>query len=124
MCLFKDLLIKVGQILKSSSNGTGDSIISLVDLGDFLHIYPVDDNGQIAAEPLGVNTIQNSYFTMSTHYDNRGMVWAKQSIFESVAGDSSFNISGINDNVDYWKVETRYNLTEKDFTSRYVTSDN
>ena len=121
---FKDLLIKVGQILKSSSNGTGDSIISLVDLGDFLHIYPVDDNGQIAAEPLGVNTIQNSYFTMSTHYDNRGMVWAKQSIFESVAGDSSFNISGINDNVDYWKVETRYNLTEKDFTARYVTSDN
>ena len=121
---FEDLLVKVGQILKSSSNGTGDSVISLIDLGDFLHIYPIDDNGQIGAEPLGVNTIQNSYFTMTTHYDNRGMVWAKQSIFESVAGDSQFNISGLSDNVDYWKVETQFKLTEKDFVGRYVSSDN
>ena len=121
---FKDLLIKVGQIIKSSNNGTGDSVISLIDLGDFLHIYPIDGNGQIAGEPLGVNTLQNSYFTMATHYDNRGMVWAKQSMFESVAGDSQFNISGISDNVDYWKAETQYKLTEKDFTARYVTADN
>ena len=121
---FKDLLVKVGQIIKSLNNGTGDSVISLIDLGDFLHIYNVDDNGQIAGEPLGVNTLQNSYFTMATHYDNRGMVWAKQSMFGSVAGDSQFNISGISDNVDYWKAETQYKLTEKDFTARYVTSDN
>lgn len=121
---FKDLLVKVGQILKSSNNGTGDSVISLIDLGNFLHIYPIDDNGQIAGEPLGVNTLQNSYFTMSTHYDNRGMVWAKQSMFGSVAGDSQFNISGISDNVEYWKAETQYKLTEKDFTARYVTFDN
>lgn len=121
---FKDLLIKVGQIIKSCNNGTGDSVISLIDLGDFLHIYNIDDNGQISGEPLGVNTLQNSYFTMATHYDNRGMVWAKQSMFESVAGDSQFNISGISGNVDYWLAETQYKLTEKDFTARYVTSDN
>lgn len=121
---FKDLLVKVGQILKSSNNGTGDSVISLIDLGDFLHIYPIDENGQIAGEPLGVNTLQNSYFTMATHYDNRGMVWAKQSMFESVAGDSQFNISGVSEDVDYWKAETQYKLTERDFTARYVTSDN
>ena len=110
--------------MKSSNNGTGDSIISLIDLGDFLHVYDVDVNGTVAVEPLGVNTLQNSYFTMATHYDNRGMVWAKQSMFESVAGDSQFNISGISDNVDYWKAETQYKLTEKDFTARYVTADN
>ena len=121
---FKDLLIKVGQIIKSCNNGTGDSVISLIDLGDFLHIYNIDDNGQISGEPLGVNTLQNSYFTMATHYDNRGMVWAKQSMFESVAGDSQFNISGISGNIDYWLAETQYKLTEKDFTARYVTSDN
>ena len=121
---FEDLLVKVGQIIKSSNNGTGDSIISLIDLGDFLHVYDVDVNGTVAVEPLGVNTLQNSYFTMATHYDNRGMVWAKQSMFESVAGDSQFNISGISDNVDYWKAETQYKLTEKDFTARYVTADN
>ena len=121
---FEDLLLKVGQILKSSSNGTGDSIISLVDLGDFLHIYEIDENGQVGGEPIGNRTLTNSYFTMQTHYDNRGMVWAKQSMFESVAGDSGFNISGIADNVDYWKVTSEIKLTEKDFVARYLTSEN
>ena len=120
---FKDLLVKIGHVLKSSNNGTGDSVIPLVDLGDFLHVYGVDDNGQVSGEPLGVNTLQNSYFTMSTHYDVRGLVWAEQSIFESVAGDSNFNISGINTNVDYWKVETQLRITEKDFVGRYVTAE-
>ena len=120
---FEDLLTKVGQILKSCSNGTGDSVISLIDLGDFLHIYGVDENGRIDGEPLGVNTLKNSYFTMETHFDNRGMVWAKQSMFKSVAGDSNFNISGISDNVDYWRVKTEYNLTENDFVGRYLVSD-
>ena len=121
---FEDLLIKVGQILKSSSNGTGDSVISLVDLGDFLHIYEIDENGQVAGEPVGNRTLTNSYFTMQTHYDNRGMVWAKQSMFGSVAGDSQFNISGIADNVDYWKVTSEVRLTEQDFVARYLTSEN
>ena len=121
---FEDLLIKVGQILKSSSNGTGDSVISLVDLGDFLHIYEIDENGQVSGEPVGNRTLINSYFTMQTHYDNRGMVWAKQSMFSSVAGDSQFNISGIADNVDYWKVTSEVRLTEQDFVARYLTSEN
>lgn len=121
---FEDLLIKVGQILKSSSNGTGDSVISLVDLGDFLHIYDIDENGQVSGEPVGNRTLTNSYFTMQTHYDNRGMVWAKQSMFQSVAGDSQFNISGIADNVDYWKVTSEVRLTEQDFVARYLTSEN
>ena len=111
-------------LLKSSSNGTGDSVISLVDLGDFLHIYEIDENGQVAGEPIGNRTLINSYFTMQTHYDNRGMVWAKQSMFQSVAGDSQFNISGIADNVDYWKVTSEVELTEKDFVARYLTSEN
>lgn len=120
---FEDLLLKVKEIIKSCSNGTGDGVISLVDLGDFLHIYGVDEDGKIDSEPLGTGTLQNSYFTMTTHFDNRGMVWAKQSIFKSVAGDSDFNISGISDKVDYWRVKTEYNLTEEDFVSRYLVSD-
>ena len=121
---FKDLLVKVKEIIRSSSNGSGKSIIPLIDLGDFLHIYSIDDNGQISGEPLGVNTLQNSYFTMATTYNKSGMIWAKQSMFESVAGDSDFNISGIKDDVDYWKSVVNVNLTEKDFVGRYSTSDN
>lgn len=115
---FEDLLVKIKSIIKSSSNGTGDSVIPLIDLGDFLHIYDVDDNGQISAEPIGVNTLTNSYFTMDTHYDNRGMVMAKQSMFGSVAYDSQFNISGLLENVEYWKSKSIVTINESDFVSR------
>ena len=122
---FKDLLLKLKDIIKSCSNGTGDYSISLVDLGDFLHIYDIDEsNGQISGTPVGNNAFVNSYFSMKVHYDNRGMVWADQSIFGSVAGDSQFNISGISKDVDYWKTVTEYKLTEQDFEARYTSADN
>ena len=125
---FEDLLLKVKQIIKSCSNGTGDGVISLIDLGDFLHIYEYDtESGQFKGEPVGgstSNSLINSYFTMSTHFDNRGMVWYKQSIFGSVAGDSNYNITGLTDNVDYWKATTTYELTEQNFEARYSQVDN
>lgn len=120
---FEDLLIKMKNIIKSYSNGTGDSVIPLIDLGDFLHIYDINEDGQIAGSPLGKNTLQNSYFTMAVHYDNRGMVWAKQSIFNSVAGDSQFNISGVSDNVEYWKADVEYLIDERSFDKRYVANE-
>ena len=121
---FYDLLVKIGAIIKSSNKGTGDAIISLVDLGDFLHIYDVDDKGQIAAEPVNAGTLTNSYFTMQTHYSTTGMVWAKQSMFDSVAGDSQFNISGLTGEVEYWQATPQIIISEKDFVSRYSTINN
>lgn len=120
---FEDLLIKIKQIIKSCSNGTGDYVIPLVDLGDFLHVYDVDNDGQISQEPIGANTLQNSYFTIQTHYDTKGIVWAKQSIFGSVAGDSQFNIGGIKKDIDYWHTTNQITLTENDFEARYVTAE-
>ena len=125
---FEDLLLKIKQIIKSCSNGTGNGVISLIDLGDFLHIYEYDEeSGQFNGEPIGGNTFNsliNSYFTMTTHFDNRGMAWYKQSIFGSVAGDSTYNITGLTDNVDYWKATTTFELTELDFEARYSQVDN
>lgn len=118
---FSDLLVKIAAIIKSSNNGTGDGIISLVDLGDFLHIYEVDEDGQISGEPVNAGTLTNSYFTMQTHYSTTGLVWAKQSMFGSVAGDSQFNISGLVGNVEYWQATPQIMITEKDFVSRYST---
>ena len=123
---FEDLLLKIKQIIKSCSNGTGDGVISLIDLGDFLHIYEYDGE-QFEGEPIGGNTANsliNSYFTMATHFDNRGMVWYKQSIFGSVAGDSNYNITGLTDNVDYWKATTTFELSEQQFETRYSQVDN
>lgn len=121
---FKDLLLKVRDIIRSSSTGTGNSTIALIDLGDFLHIYDVDDSGQVSAEPLGKDSFINSYFTMQTNFSNRGLTSVKQSLFSSVAGDNQFNISGVDYDVDYHQVKSVYNLTEKDFVSRYVNSEN
>lgn len=120
---YEDLLLKVRQIVKSSSNGTGDGVISLIDLGDFLHIYELDERGNPKNTPIGNRGLINSYFTMATHYDNRGMAWTKQSLFGSVAGDNQFNITGLTDNLDYWHATTVYNLTEQDFTARYSQAD-
>lgn len=119
---FEDLCRKVGSILRSCSNGTGDGIIPIIDMGDFLHVYEVDENGNAANEPLGGDFI-NSYFTMSTHYDMRGMVHAKQSIFKAVAHQSDFNISGVTDNVEYWQSKSVIELTEKDFEESYLKSE-
>ncbi len=121
---YVDLLLKIRQIIKSSSNGTGDGVLSLIDLGDFLHIYELDEHGNAKPDPIGYNGLINSYFTMSTHYDQRGMVWTKQSLFQSVAGDSEFNLTGITDEVEYWQATTTYNLTEQNFVPRYSTADN
>lgn len=125
---FEDLLLKIKSIVRSSSNGTGDGVISLIDLGDFLHIYEYDvESGQFSGEPIGgttINSLINSYFTMSTHFDNRGMSWHKQSIFGSVAGDGTFNITGLLDSVDYWKALTPINITEQDFEERFSKVDN
>ena len=125
---FEDLLLKIRQIVKSSSNGTGDGVIPLIDLGNFLHIYEYDEEkGQFKGEPVGgttSNSLINSYFTMASHFDNRGMAWYKQSMFGSVAGDSQYNITGLTDNVEYWKATTILNLTEEDFEARYSQIDN
>ena len=123
---FEDLLTKVASIIKSSSNGTGNGIISLIDLGDFLHVYELDDSGNPKGTPLGggtSNTLINSYFTMQTHYDLRGMAWTKQSLFESVGYDSQYNITGVDGDVEYWKSTTVLNLTEQDFEARYSQID-
>ena len=45
-------------------------------------------------------------------------------MFSSVAGDNNYNITGLTDDVDYWKATTTFNLTEQDFESRYSQIDN
>lgn len=117
------LLLKIKSIIKSSSNGTGDSVIPLIDLGDFLHVYEIND-GVISDTAVGENTLQNSYFTMKTHYDKRGIVWAKQSMFNSVANDSNYNVSGLLADVDYWQVTSTLTLTQDDFVARNTDKGN
>lgn len=119
---FEDLLNKLRSIIKSSSNNYGDHTIPLIDLGDFLHIYELDENNRVIGDPINRTAFTNSYFSAQTHYDNRGIVWAKQSLFKSVAKDSNYNVTGINDTADYWQVKSQINISEKDMTSRN-TSD-
>lgn len=114
---FQDLLIQVKDIIRSNSQGTGDSIISLVDLGNFLHVYEIVGD-QVSAEPIGSGSLINSYFTMTCHYDVRGLTTAKQSLFGSISGDSQFNSSEIAVDKDYWKDVTIITLTNEYFSLR------
>ena len=120
---YTDLLLKLKSIARSSSYGTGSYVMDLIDLGDFLHMYSVDSSGTVSDKPIGNDGQINSYFSISVNYDKRGMVYAGQSMFKSVALDSDFNISGIDFNVNYWKKTIEFNLTEQNFERRYSSID-
>lgn len=119
----EDLLIEFTKCIKGCSLGTGDFELPVVDLGDFIHVYEVDENGDTADKPIGVGGQINSYFAMDVHYDRRGMTYAGQSKYGSVAGDSSYNITGVDFDKNYWKSTVVYNLDESDFDYRYSSID-
>ncbi len=118
----EELLLHMKDIIKGCSYGTGDYTLPLVDLGDFMHLYKVQ-NGEIADESIGKGTLQNSYFSVDVKYDRRGLSYADQSIFESVALDSNYNVTGVNFDVNYWQAKSVYNITEQNFETRYSEVD-
>ena len=120
---FSNLLIKMRDIIVSCSAGTGDYTINMVDLGDFLHLYEVDENNNIKIDSRIGGEYTNSFFSVEAHYDTRGMQWTKQSLFGSVAGDSGYNITGIDEDVEYWQATSTYRLTEQDFEARYSAAE-
>jgi len=119
----EDLMLKFAGMIKSNSVGTGDFVLPVVDLGDFIHVYEVDENGTVADKPIGADGQINSYFSIDVHFDKRGMSYAEQSMYCSVMGDNEYNTTGIDFDVNYWKSTVTYNITEKDFVSRYSSVD-
>lgn len=118
-----DVMLHFKNLIKSCSAGTGDYTLPVVDLGDFIHVYDVDKNGKVKEDKIGDGGQVNAYFSMDVHYDRRGMVYADQSMYGSVTGDSNFNISGVDYDVDYWKSTLQYNITETDFVARYSSAE-
>ena len=45
---YTDLLYKMANIVKSASYGTGSYTMPLIDLGDYLHVYEVDESGKVS----------------------------------------------------------------------------
>lgn len=119
----EEIMLKFANMIKSNSYGTGEFVLPVVDLGDYLHVYEVAEDGTVSDEPVGVGGQINSYFSVDINYDKRGMSYADQSIYGSVAGDSSFNITGIDFDVNYWMATQTYTITEEDFVSRYSSVD-
>ena len=114
----EDLLLRMKDIVKGSSYGSGDYTMPLIDLGDFLHMYEVKD-GSVSDTPVGDGTLINSYFAIDISYDRRGLSYAGQSMFNSVANDSNYNITGVDFDVNYYQSNAVVNLTENDFDRRY-----
>lgn len=120
----EELLLKMKDIVKGSSYGSGEYTMPLIDLGEFLHIYDVADDGTVADEALGNGTLINSYFAMDVKYDRRGLSYAGQSMFGSVANDSNYNVTGIDFDVNYWTSRAVYNISQNDFDKRYSELNN
>ncbi len=114
----EELLLKMKDIVKGSSYGSGEYTMPFIDLGEFLHIYKVE-NGSISDEPIGAGTLINSYFSLDVKYDRRGLSYAGQSMFDSVANDYNYNVTGIDFDVNYWTSRLIYNITQNDFDKRY-----
>lgn len=124
---YTDVLLYLKEMIKSSSYGTGDSLIPMLDLSTYLNLYAVDENGQISADKLSgnvTNSFSNSFFSVQCHYDRRGMEFAEQSLFNSVEGNSDFNISAIDRNVNYWQSHSIYIISENNFKVRESENGN
>lgn len=118
----EDLLLHMRDLVKGCSYGTGDYTLPLVDLGNFMHLYKVE-NGTVADESIGNGTLQNSYFSADVKYDRRGLAYADQSIFDSVALNSNYNVTGVDFDINYWQAKSIYHISEQDFESRYSEVD-
>lgn len=123
---WEDFMLKLKEMIKSCSYGTGTYTMPLVDFGDFLHVYEVADDGTVSDVPLGGDSNEiliNSYFTCDVYYSRGGMTYSKQSMFGQVAGDSNYNKTGIEFDVQYHTAILEYNLCEQDFETRYSQVD-
>ena len=49
----EDLLLHFKDLATSLSYGTGDFELPVVDLGDFIHVYEVDEDGTVSDTPIG-----------------------------------------------------------------------
>lgn len=112
-----DFMYALMRMIKGSSNGTGQSRVPLADLGNYFSLYK-EENGKFEGTPVSFNTESNAYFTIDTYYNKRGLTSYKQSLFGSVLGNSSFNMTGIPEDIDYWKDTTTRVLNNSHFTTR------
>lgn len=118
----EDFLNVMKNILRSNSNGSGKSTMPLVDLETYIHIYEAGTDNKLSNEQLGERGIQYSYFTVEANYSRNGVLWADQSLFGSIAGDSNYNSTEVDNDKNYWQATSVINLTLNDFTKR-DTSD-
>lgn len=114
----EEFMQAIRNTVVSNSNGTGEGILSLVDVSQYFNLYDATTNEQISNEELGNYGLTRSYFDVEYSYSKAGVNWAEQSLFGSVAGDSDYNTSSVDANKDYWQAVSHVELTEEDFERR------
>lgn len=107
-----------GEFARTQSNGYGDYYISAVDLGAYFDLLKFEDGKYKDVVTYDDNNQSMYYFSVGVHYDYRGVEFAKQSMFNSVYGDSNYNSSGV-ESVEYWRADSIVKLTKNDFIIRY-----
>lgn len=97
-----------------NSVGTGEYVISLVELSRYFGIYTINpENGQLDKQ---TTTFQDDYFAIKLRVHSNGMTKASQSNFGMYNRDNSWTITGLeNDTKDYADVSTLQLLSAEDF---------
>lgn len=117
----KDFMNVIKRILRSNSEGTGESILPLVDMETYMGVYEANSEQKLSKEELGKRGISYSYFTVKANYSKSGVLWSEQSMFKIVAGKNDYNASNITNKKEYWTSNSVVNITEELFGTRETT---
>ena len=100
--------------ITANSVGTGEYVISLVELSRYFGIYTINpENGQLDKQ---TTTFQDDYFAIKLRVHSNGMTKASQSAFGMYNRDNSWTITGLeSDTKDYADVSTLQLLSAEDF---------
>lgn len=111
--VFKDCV----RAVMSNSQGYGDYYIT-VNLSEYFSVKKYNpENGKFDIESADI--IEN-YAVLKFHYDKNGVLNSSQSLFNKIALNSAYDVTGYDD--EMWNVDLNYNFTEEHLEYRYSES--
>lgn len=111
--VFEDVI----NAVRTNSNGYGDYYIT-IDLTRYFSVYEYDSTTGKFDKSETADVVKN-YCVLKFHYDENGARNSTQSMFNTIACNSSYDVEDTTVNTEYWQERIVYNLTNKDFDLRY-----
>lgn len=111
---YVDLIFELLSVAKTNSNGVGEYYISF-DLSKYFTNVKAYNEETKQFDKLPSVDIAKKYCMIKINYSDDGVTNVKQSMFKTIACDSSYGIT----NVEYWQERFVFNLNETNLNLRY-----